>query len=172
MEWRRLERFPDYAVSECGDVLRVRSAPPSLAGRLLRGRIDAAGRRRFKMRDASGTPVHIHSHSLVAAAFLGPRPRGMFCCHRDGDPANNDRRNLYYGTQKENMADRDRHGRTPRGERNGRAKLTAQQVSTIRARRAAGEQSNRLAAEFGVSPQLVAMITLGQCWRSVGEAAA
>lgn len=49
-------------------------------------------------------------HSLVAAAFYGPRPEGMETRHLDGNPANNRVENLRYGTQSENNLDRVSHG--------------------------------------------------------------
>jgi hypothetical protein len=47
-------------------------------------------------------------HSVILAAFVGPRPEGMQIRHfPDRDPANNRLDNLLYGTAKENMEDRD-----------------------------------------------------------------
>jgi hypothetical protein len=50
-------------------------------------------------------------HSLVAAAFIGPRPAGMHIRHLDGDKSNNYVTNLCYGTPAENAADGLRMGR-------------------------------------------------------------
>ena len=52
-------------------------------------------------------------HSLVAEAFVGPRPEGMEVCHNDGSKTNNHVDNLRYGTRSENMLDRVRHGTNP-----------------------------------------------------------
>lgn len=49
-------------------------------------------------------------HTLVAAAFLGPRPEGMQVRHADGDRTNNTLGNLCYGTPKDNMQDAISHG--------------------------------------------------------------
>ena len=49
-------------------------------------------------------------HTLVLTAFVGPRPDGMECLHRDGDPSNNRVENLRWGTAQENAADMLRHG--------------------------------------------------------------
>ena len=51
-------------------------------------------------------------HSVVLAAFVGPRPEGLQVRHfPDRDPANNRLDNLIYGTAKENSEDRDEwHG--------------------------------------------------------------
>lgn len=49
-------------------------------------------------------------HRLVAEAFLGPSPEGREVCHADGDPTNNDARNLRYDTRSANVLDQVIHG--------------------------------------------------------------
>nr|WP_232111245.1 HNH endonuclease signature motif containing protein [Nocardia wallacei] len=51
------------------------------------------------------------AHSLVAEAFIGPRPEGLQVCHNDGDPTNNMLANLRYDTPSENQTDIVRHGK-------------------------------------------------------------
>lgn len=48
-------------------------------------------------------------HSLVAEAFIGPRPPGQECRHKDGNNTNCHWRNLTYGTHQENIRDTIRH---------------------------------------------------------------
>ena len=52
-------------------------------------------------------------HTLVAEAFLGPRPSGLNIRHLDGDSFNNHCDNLCYGTQKQNRADSLVHKKVP-----------------------------------------------------------
>lgn len=49
-------------------------------------------------------------HSLIAEAFIGPRPEGMEVRHLDGNRRNCRLSNLAYGTHAENMADMIEHG--------------------------------------------------------------
>lgn len=50
-------------------------------------------------------------HTLVAAAFLGPRPVGMSLVrHLNGDPFDNRVENLAYGTYSDNLEDSVAHG--------------------------------------------------------------
>lgn len=50
-------------------------------------------------------------HRAVLMAFVGAPPaEGMQCCHRDGDPSNNNVSNLYWGTRSQNVQDMLRHG--------------------------------------------------------------
>jgi hypothetical protein len=72
-------------------------------------------------------------HMLIALAFIGRRPRRTSQVrHRDGDRLNNGPGNLMWGTKRQNERDKVEHGTAPRGERNGRAKVSAEQAETIR----------------------------------------
>jgi NUMOD4 motif. len=89
--------------------------------------------------------VHLHLngkrtdryvHRLVLAAFTGPAGK-LHGLHRNGDPADNRLENLYYGTVKDNMADRARHGNSNMttwiGESHPRAVVTEADVRAIKA---------------------------------------
>lgn len=100
-------------------------------------------------------------HRLVAAAFIGPCPEGMECCHNDGNRTNNAVGNLRYDTPAGNQADRILHGTHNRGERHGRSKLTEAQVLAIRA-----DTRNRriIAAEYSISESCVDGIHYRKNW--------
>lgn len=108
-------------------------------------------------------------HMLVALAFHGAKPDvNSVCRHLDGNKANNVVGNVAWGSQKDNCADRDLHGTTARGERNGGgAKLTGEQAAEIRARVNAGEIGAELAREFGVLGGVVCHIKKGRNWSHV-----
>ena len=59
-------------------------------------------------RDGHQTMVPVHS--MVLAAFVGPRPPGFVACHNDGDPGNNCVGNLRWDTPSSNSYDMVRHG--------------------------------------------------------------
>lgn len=50
---------------------------------------------------------------LVAEAFIGARPEGLWCCHNDGNPANNRPGNLRWDSPAANYHDMERHGTNP-----------------------------------------------------------
>lgn len=112
---------------------------------------------------------------IVAAAFLGPRPKGLLVCHGNGKPSDNKASNLYYGTDKTNMADRDRHGRTQRGEGHYRAILTKRDVREIRAvykgradRFKLGHVSQKdLMAKYGIGRTTLQHLLAGRTWKGV-----
>lgn len=116
-----------YEVSDFGRVRRVRAATGAKVGRVLRPRPDKEGRmyvflsRRCRVRTVS-------VHSLVAAAFLGPRPVGWDTHHLDTNPSNNLLTNLRYLPEPEHM----RTIRRPHGDRHYAARLSIADVETIR----------------------------------------
>lgn len=50
-------------------------------------------------------------HVLVLEAFIGPCPYGKESCHKDDDPSNNHKTNLYWGTRSQNLQDAARNGK-------------------------------------------------------------
>lgn len=102
--------------------------------------------------------------TLVAEAFLGPRPEGLLVLHNDGNPKNNYVSNLRYGTQRENMQDSIKHGTRPHGRAHKSAKLTEQQVREIRASK---ETNVHLAWLYEVDPSTVRLARIGKNWRHI-----
>jgi hypothetical protein len=112
-----------------------------------------------------GKSCHRFIHQLVLAAFVGPCPDGMEACHDpDPDPANNDLSNLRWDTRKGNAADCIRHGRRPRGEVHGRAKVTEEDIPVIKSRLKSGETKASVGRRYGISSQQVRRIAAGEQW--------
>lgn len=173
--WKTIPGFSaDYEVSDLG---RVRSYRAHGGKRrlsephLLSTRLSPNGYLRVGLQVASGKQEVVTVHSLVAAAFLGPRPEGQQVAHGDGDRANARLSNLRYATPVENANDKHVHGTTVRGERNGISKLTEGDVREIRSRRSAGETQLSVAQAFGISRSNVQWIEHGRNWSHVGGAA-
>lgn len=105
--------------------------------------------------------------SLVAEAFIGPRPSGKEINHIDGDHRNNAAGNLEYVTRRENMQHAYRLGLSARlgiGEDQHLAKLTTEQIIVIRNCTA---PVRLLARVFGVSPITIKRAQQGVTWRHV-----
>lgn len=108
-------------------------------------------------------------HRLVLAAFQGPCPEGHECLHIDGDPGNNKIENLRWGTHRENMLDKQRHGTQQRmkGSKHPRSKLTEADINIIRGRLQSNERVNTIAGDYNVSPTTIDAVKKGRTWRHV-----
>ena len=117
-------------------------------------------------------PAHRVSYELHRGAI----PAGMHVCHTCDVPACVNPAHLFLGTHLDNQADKVAKGRQARGaflssrqaasrargERNGSAKLTQEQVSAIRADT---RPQRQIARDFHVSQALIGKIKQGRLWR-------
>lgn len=106
-------------------------------------------------------------HRLVLETFRGPCPEGLEGCHNDGDPFNNSLSNLRWDTQKSNMTDRDKHGRTARGIRSGMAKLDEAKVIKIRKLYNEGASQSSIGSLYGLHQSTISDVILKQTWKHV-----
>lgn len=153
-EWKQCQRFPSYEVSDDGFVRRTET------GRVLAFNVKKGEHpyRRVKLSEG-GVARLVSVHRLVLAAFVGPCPEGMQALHADDDPSNNRLSNLSWGTPKENHATINRHGI-----RNGRAKLSEDDVRAIRS---SPLRHFELAKRYGVSSTTIENIRNRKLWRSI-----
>jgi len=126
-----------------------------------------------------GIRVQQLAHRVSWELHFGPIPPGLFVCHHCDTPTCCNPAHLFVGTAADNSADMVAKGRSargdwngsrmrpearPRGERNGRARLTFKQVQAIRVRIARGEQKRDIAKDYGVSEGAVWHIATGRNW--------
>jgi hypothetical protein len=163
-----------YEVSDLGRIkslphvmVRSNGYPKTILGMIRKTPIGVRGGYPMVMLCKNGTKSPKAVHTLVARAFIGPRPPGKEVAHFDGNPANAGLLNLRYATPVENAADTIRHGRMPRGSTNGQSKLTEQQVIDIRAASRHGRTGVSIAADYPVSVRTIQRIIIGDRWRHV-----
>lgn len=168
MEWRVASGFPAYEVSEYGDLRRIKT------GMRLKGHINSDGYPEYSLRNGEGRKRHVTAHSLVINSFIGSAPSpGMEIAHKDGSRLNAHWRNLRWATRQSNNDDRIGHGTTCRGERNGRAKITTEDVYAIRReyREIKRPDSNRCIGEldkkYGLTRSTIIRIAKGEYWSHV-----
>lgn len=163
-----------YEVSDLGRLrslrcgMGIRSRP-----RIVRGMVERNGYRRWRLTtpETGRHGKRYLSHRLVLSAFRGEPPADHECAHVDGTRLNNVLPNLQWVAHAENIRQRDEHGTTAWGERDGQAKLTREDVHNIRRRYAAGGISHAaLAREHGVCTATVSHILNGRNWRRLGAA--
>lgn len=174
-QWKWIEGFVGfYKVSDHGRVLSVRRSIVNGTGgewktpkRLLKlRRHDAYGYLSVAL-CKNGSRVDRLVHHLVLEAFVGLCPEGMECRHLDGNPKNNHRTNLKWGTRQDNADDKAKHGTVAdhRGEGNPRAKLTKAKVKRIRRMRAMTKLSLvEIGRAFGIAGSTVSNIVSKESW--------
>ena len=164
IQWLASPSFPDYEVSEHGQVRRVKPGQGARVGAIVRWHhCNSSGYPDVRLR-RDGASFTAQVHCLVAEAFIGVKPAGLVVRHLDGDKLNNKSSNLAYGTVAENNADKVRHGTSSAGERNPKAKITANAAAQIRERHALGVSAKSLAAEYDLNASTVHRIVAGRYW--------
>jgi hypothetical protein len=116
---------------------------------------------------ATGKARSRYVHTLVAEAFLGPKPDGLQVNHVDGEKHNNRVSNLEYVTQSENRRHCLRTGLQKVGV------LTRAQVRDVQALLADYPQSGlsmrEIGRRFGTSHETIRCIRLGRRWQCLDD---
>ena len=152
----------DYAVSSCGRVWSKKSG----AWKELKRTPDNNGYLHVSL-CRFGKVRNYTVHRLVLEAFVGPRPDGMEARHLNGRKNDNRAFNLAWGTRSENEFDKQRHGNGSRGSGNPSAKLTEDDVKSIRTRLDRGERQHEIGSKFGVCRAAVGAIKTRKNWRHI-----
>lgn len=121
-----------------------------------------------------GKKKNTKAHRLSYELHVAPIPAQMFVCHRCDNPSCIEPSHLFVGTAADNNADKmqkGRHrpgGRPQRGSKNGRAKLSEQQVAGIRRLVSSyGVTAAAIARSLGVSASAVQRAVNGRRWGTV-----
>lgn len=155
-----------YEVSNFGRIRRIKTQHGAEIQRMLNPGLTPNGYKLAALHLPNRT-LSTGVHRLVAAAFLGPCPKGLEVNHKDGDKQNNQISNLEYLTRGENIRHAVAAGRFPMGERHYLAKLTEEKVREIRLKLAEGRSMLSLSKEYGVSICPIDLIKRGLTWKHV-----
>lgn len=155
--WKPVAGYEHYLVSNFGRLARLIKPRPSGWGYPYIGLTRNRTTKQFAL------------HTIVAAMFIGPRPKGCDVNHIDGNKLNARASNLEYATRSENMRHAHRMGLVNRamGERIARAKFTEAQIRLIRRWMNLGASNKVLATCFRVTPPTIRDIRRGATWKHV-----
>jgi hypothetical protein len=159
-EWRSIQEWPNYEASSLGRIRhkkRLRPLKPNYGNKGRYARVTIHGRNGQKS---------LFVHVLVANAFFGPKPDGLTINHRDGVKRNNGVCNLEYISLRENWDHAIANGLWTFGERNGRAKISEDDVKNIRALYGTMPMSH-IGEMFGISRPCVGYIVRRETWKHV-----
>jgi len=111
------------------------------------------------------------SNRIAYAIMYGDIPEGLCVLHKCDNPACCNPKHLFVGTQKENVLDMERKGRSnhPRGSDLNSSILTENDVLKIRDLYSKGEFTHlEIAKTFNVSDSTVHNIVTGKTWNHIG----
>lgn len=107
-------------------------------------------------------------HRISWLLHFGPIPKGKNVCHHCDNPVCSNPSHLFLGTQKENVYDMIRKGRSSVGQDCTYAKLTARDVLSIREKYATGKYTqNELGNKYHVHRATIGLIITGKNWKSL-----
>ena len=163
-----------YEISNQGRLARTRTRGGKPAWRLLRGTPGSLGYVRYALCRNSKRRDH-SAHRLAWEAFNGPIPDDLQINHKNGVKHDNRLDNLEIVTQSENT----KHAfgvlkvapniNPNPGSRNGRARLTEEDIPKIRNLLQSGWSQAKVGYEFGVHQTVIGRIALGKIWRHVHQ---
>lgn len=111
---------------------------------------------------SSGLKRHVRAHRLVYELLVGPIPKGAVLRHSCDVPCCVNPDHMVIGTQVDNIADREKRGRTSRGDLHCCATLTSEQILQIRA--AEGRNAD-IAKKFGITQSHSWLIRNRRIWK-------
>lgn len=149
IEWRPIPSWPKYEVTEDGSIRNAKRK------RLMRLRPSKSGHMYFL--PARGKKCY--AHRAVLEAFVGPCPPGQEGRHLDGNPKNNHKDNLAWGTKIQQWEDDRRIGKN----RCKPIKLDAERAEEIRNLHGV-VTSREVGRRFGISHSVVLKIWKGKIW--------
>lgn len=160
-EWRTIPDTDGYEVSNLGSIRRTRIIA-------IRQQINSRGRKVVCLVGKRKKKVRAKVHTLVAHAFVGPRPPGLDVNHKDGDRLNNRFDNLEYVTRQENI-EHARANRLYTGPKAINRKLSACDARSIK-ELLLTQSARSLAKQFRVSRGAIMAIKRNTSWKWVDSA--
>lgn len=119
---------------------------------------------RYRQLKVGGSRSPSLAHRVSWELAHGHIPDGLVVCHRCDNPPCVNPAHLFLGTHKDNSQDMAHKGKSQRGERNTKAKLTADDVIAIRLSAKSGRE---IAKDYGIQPTQVSHIRLRKQWKHV-----
>lgn len=166
-EWRPIEGFPNYAVSDAGRVARVFNGTGKFSSRGRGGRILKPYHAKVGYYVVNlcqnGSPVLRKIHRLVAMAFLPRDPKRTHVNHVNGDKLDNRLSNLEWCTHRENLAHASATGLIAFGARLPHTKFSSDVVAAVlRDRAHTGDTLKQIAMRHGMSRANAGLICQGK----------
>ena len=168
MEWRKIERFPNWEISEYGDIRNIESH------RRLKGYQSVDGYLTYVLNDEFGEKKHVFAHRLVCEVFNGKPPSTAHqVAHCNGSRVYHHYSNLRWATHLENQDDRKLHLTNPVGEKNPNSKLTEDMIRQMKIDYhvaklpKSGIKIKDIAERYGIHHATLCNIVKGKSWSHI-----
>ena len=165
--WKKIQGFEDYSVSDMGRVRRDTPGPGAQAGRILKGKINKEGYELVLLSN-KGKKTMFTIHRLVAKAFI-PNLKNLPEVNHLNGKNDNSVKSLEWSTRSDNVQHAYDNGlcRGPIGEKQGRSKLKEFQVLEIIDLSKIGLTQNEIKEKYGISQGLVSKILNKKTWSHI-----
>ena len=162
---KKLDKYPEYAVTDTGDLYRIELNGKPIEPRKRKPVTTHDGYKRVQL-SSGGKQYQQPVHVLVLEAFCGDAPEGFETAHLNGIRDDNRIENLRWTSKKENHSHKALHGTWQTGENHGSSKLNNEAVRQIRAL-IGKEKKQDIAKRFGVHPSLITLIAKRAIWKQL-----
>jgi len=153
-QWKAVKQNENYEVSNLG---RVRHHYKNGKTKILSPMSNCQNDNDYLFINIDGKKYYIHI--LVLETFIGEKPIGYECDHRNSNRQDNSISNLRYLTRAEN--------RSHKGSKHGMAKLSEKLVKTLKKLLDLGMSQKQAAELFEVSASTISSIVTGKTWTHV-----
>lgn len=156
--WKNVPSITSLQASSLGRIRRFDN------GHIYKQHINKHGY--LKMRHSiNGKRKEHRVHRLVCEAFHGCSD--LFVLHADGDKRNNKPSNLYWGTQKQNIKDREKHGNTMRHDKHYARVINKKTAKRIKGLLSKGFTAGEVEKMTGVAYHIIYDIKRGKTWNKI-----
>lgn len=167
---RQIPEYPDYVISENGDVYRTvfrnRNCAKVIEPKIVKQWHGWHGYKRVGL-SKDGKTTFKYIHRLILETYVGPCPDGYEASHLDGVRTNNSLSNLEWATRKQNHAMKLIHGTAQKGEKCPSRKLNNTKVLEIRQALSDGIKLSILSQLYDVCEATISSIRVGKTWSHI-----
>lgn len=149
--------YPDYLINKDGKIYSLKTK------KYLKPIVKNTGYLYVFLYNKNGMKKH-YIHLLVLNVFRGRKPNGYESRHLDGNNQNNHINNLEWGTRRQNINDKWKHGTMPIPHKSKFTKLKPEDIPIIRELYQQGYSYCKIGRLFGTSHTTIKKIICGQRW--------